>query len=141
VTELNSKPRQIAPILPTDQDGWLIACLCAGWCNACTAYRPQFQQWSARHPEKSFVWIDIEDQADLVGDIELEKFPVLLIQRGDIVVYFGAVETGRQDAERILAAQTGKSTDELRAEASSSEMRRQWQRDVNLCRRMGHTPS
>ena len=64
-------------------DDWVVACLCAAWCDTCRAYRSGFDALAARHPDKHFIWIDIEDESDIVGDIDVENFPTLLIQRGD----------------------------------------------------------
>lgn len=58
----------------------LVGCLCAGWCTACAAWRPAFAALAEQHPNDCFVWIDIEDHADLVADIEVETLPVLLVQ-------------------------------------------------------------
>ena len=80
-------------------DSWIIACLCAAWCDVCNEYRANFTRWADLHPDKTFVWIDIEDQADIVGDLDVTDFPTLLIQRGDVVVFFGAIEPERQQAE------------------------------------------
>jgi len=57
---------------------WVI-CLCADWCGLCRDYQKVFAHMAARYPSSRFVWLDIEDQADLVGDIEVETFPTLLI--------------------------------------------------------------
>ena len=69
-------------------DVWVVACLCAAWCDVCTNYRPGFDELAAQHPDKLFVWIDIEDRADLIGDFDVENFPTLLIQRGDDVIFY-----------------------------------------------------
>src|SRR5471032_1381081 len=47
-------------------DRWIVACLCAAWCGTCGSYRATFDQLAERHPDKFFVWIDIEDHADIV---------------------------------------------------------------------------
>lgn len=111
---------------------WIVACLCAGWCGTCTTYRATFEQLAARHPDKHFVWIDIEDQADVVGELDVENFPTLLIQRADTVAFFGTVLPDPALAERLLAAQVGHSDEELARLAASSEERRGWQRLANL---------
>jgi len=36
-----------------------------------------------------FVWLDIEDDADVCGDIDVENFPTLAIYRGGRVLHFG----------------------------------------------------
>ncbi|MGH8809475.1 MAG: thioredoxin family protein [Noviherbaspirillum sp.] len=118
------------------QDAWIVACLCAAWCDTCCAYRSNFEQLATRHPDKHFVWIDIEDQADFVGDIDVENFPTLLIQRADTVAFFGTVPPDTKLADRLIAAQAEKSVAELSAEAASSPERRDWQRVCNLRTRL-----
>lgn len=115
-----------------DQDAWVIACLCAAWCDTCRGYRSSFDQLAALHPDKCFVWIDIEDQADFIGDIDVENFPTLLIQHRDTVSFFGSVLPDMKLADRLILAQAEKSDAELRAEATSSPERAEWQRVCNL---------
>ena len=118
------------------EGGWVIACLCAAWCDTCCSYRSSFDELAARHPDQRFVWIDIEDQADIVGDIDVENFPTLLIQRGDTVAFFGTVLPDARLAERLVQAQTEKSDAELSTEASGSAEHRDWQRICNLRMRL-----
>jgi hypothetical protein len=113
-------------------DVCVIACLCAAWCDTCTAYKIKFDELASLHPDQRFVWIDIEDRADIVGDLDITNFPTLLIQHGDIVSFFGTVQPDLRLADRLLRAQLEKSRAELEAEASSSEERRSWQQDCNL---------
>lgn len=113
-------------------DGWTVACLCAAWCGTCTSYRATFDEIAARHPDKQFVWIDIEDQADLVGDLDVENFPTLLLQRGDTVAFFGTMVPDGGVADRLVQAQAEQSPEELARLAASSEERRAWQRECNL---------
>ncbi|MFC0132348.1 thiol reductase thioredoxin [Massilia eurypsychrophila] len=113
-------------------DRWTVACLCAGWCGTCTTYRATFEQLAARHPDKHFVWVDIEDQADVVGELDVENFPTLLVQRGDTVAFFGTVLPDASLAERLLAAQVAHTGEELERLSASSEERRRWQRECNL---------
>lgn len=69
-----------------------IACLCAAWCSACTAWRPLFDDLAAAGAAgESWRWIDIEDEEDLVGELEIENFPTLLIARGPSPLFFGPV--------------------------------------------------
>jgi thioredoxin-like negative regulator of GroEL len=111
---------------------WIIACLCAGWCNTCEAYRATFDQLAARHPGHHFIWIDIEDQAEVVGDLDIENFPTLLIQHDDTVAFFGTVLPDLQLAERLIMAQMTQSDAALQATAHSSSERREWQAQCNL---------
>ena len=118
--------------------GWIIACLCAAWCGTCGSYRAAFETLAARHPEKHFVWIDIEDQADVVGDLDVNNFPTLLIQRHDVVAFFGTVLPDPVQAERVLLSQVAQSDEELARQAHSSEERRAWQRECNLQTLLGN---
>jgi thioredoxin 1 len=130
ITLENDNRAAIAAALAGDR--WTVACLCAGWCGTCSTYRATFEQLAARHPDKQFVWIDIEDQADVVGELDVDNFPTLLIQRADTVAFFGTVLPDPALAERLLAAQTAHSDEELARLAASSDERRQWQRLCNL---------
>ncbi|MES3023459.1 MAG: thioredoxin family protein [Pseudomonadota bacterium] len=113
-------------------DRWTVACLCAAWCGTCATYRATFEAMAARHPDKQFVWIDIEDQAEVVGELDVENFPTLLIQRDGVVAFFGTTLPDPALAERLLQAQLAHSTDELAAQALSSAERRAWQAECNL---------
>lgn len=112
--------------------GWTVACLCAGWCGTCSSYRASFEAMAARHPALRFVWIDIEDQADIVGDLDIDNFPTLLLQHDDTVAFFGTVLPDPAVAERLLAAQLATAPADLARQAASSDERRGWQRDSNL---------
>jgi hypothetical protein len=70
---------------------WQLICLCAQWCDTCRQWRPQLAQEALRHPDVRFSWVDIEDQADAMGEIDIETFPTLLIARGDQVRFLGPV--------------------------------------------------
>jgi thioredoxin 1 len=111
---------------------WIVACLCAAWCGTCASYRGVFEDMAARHPDMHFVWIDIEDQADVVGDLDVDNFPTLLIQRDEVVAFFGTVLPDPALAERLLQAQTAHSGEELQRQALGSQERRLWQEQCNL---------
>lgn len=64
----------------TQANSWLVACLCAAWCGTCREYRQPFAALSQRYPDACFVWIDIEEHPDALGDLDVENFPTLLIQ-------------------------------------------------------------
>jgi thioredoxin 1 len=68
----------------------LVACLCAQWCGTCRDYRAVFDALRDEVGAAAcFVWVDIEDEADALGDIDVEDFPTLLVARGDAVLFFG----------------------------------------------------
>jgi thioredoxin 1 len=126
--------RQVASIL--SEGKWVVACLCAAWCDVCRQYRSGFESLAAQHPDKHFIWIDIEDEADIVGDFDVENFPTLLIQRADTVAFFGTVLPETRQANRLLLAQTEKSESELYKETAGSPEKMKWQSEYNLKQRL-----
>lgn len=129
----NSNREELAAALRSDK--WVVACLCAGWCGSCRDYAVNFAAWAERRPEHHFVWIDIEDQADLVGDLDIDNFPTLLMQQGPTVNFFGTMEPDTRQAERLLQALSEKTAAELASQAQSTEERRNWQ-DCDLQKRI-----
>jgi thioredoxin 1 len=133
LTTLDSGDPAFLPPAADDQR-WIVACLCAAWCNVCTSYRSAFEALAERHPDKHFMWIDVEDEADIVGDFDVENFPTLLMQRGDTVAFYGTLPPDAQIAERILNSVASQTDASLAAEARGSAERRGWQEEANLRR-------
>ena len=75
--------------LPVAFSGWWAVCLCAGWCGTCRDYRPLFEALAIAHPGVRFEWLDIEDESDIAGDLDVETFPTLLIGQGTTVRFLG----------------------------------------------------
>ncbi len=80
----------------------LVVCLCAQWCGVCRDYGAIFQRVAAQFPLARFVWMDIEDQADLVDAIDVETFPTVLIAAGHRPVFFGSLAPQAGTLERIV---------------------------------------
>jgi hypothetical protein len=89
--------------VPTGKE-FLVACLCAEWCDLCGEYRPGFVALAARAPRAAFRWVDIEDEADALGDLEVENFPTVLVKRGSEVLFYGPLEPAHAHLERLLGA-------------------------------------
>jgi thiol-disulfide isomerase/thioredoxin len=83
----------------------LVACLCADWCGTCREYAPRFEQLRAAFPSVQFVWIDVEDESELVDPIEVENFPTLLIATPDRVQFFGTVMPHLETLQRLVETQ------------------------------------
>lgn len=82
----------------------LVTCLCAAWCDTCAAYRAAFAALAQRHADARFVWLDIEDQEELLGGLEVENFPTVLIAAGDEVRFFGTITPQPETLARLLRA-------------------------------------
>ena len=83
----------------------LVACLCAQWCGTCRDYRPLFDQLQAEFADAKFVWIDIEDEADLVDPVEVDDFPTLLVVADGQARFFGTLTPHIDTLRRILQTQ------------------------------------
>ena len=77
--ELVARAPLTVPLTQPAAPARLIACLCAEWCGTCGEWRTSFDAVTARYPHAQVVWVDIEDDAELMGDVEVETFPTLLI--------------------------------------------------------------
>jgi thiol-disulfide isomerase/thioredoxin len=84
--------------------GLLVACLCAAWCRVCDTYREDFARLRQQHPGAQFVWVDIEDDAELVDDLEVETFPTLLIGSGERLCFIGPVLPQPGASQRLIQA-------------------------------------
>ena len=49
-------------------------------------------------------WVDIEDEAELVGDLDVETFPTLVIADDTQVRFVGPVTPQRETLQRLLRA-------------------------------------
>jgi thioredoxin 1 len=84
---------------------WVI-CLCAEWCGVCREWRQAFDAAAAQHPDVHFAWVDVEDEADAMGDVDVETFPTLLIAAAGRPMFFGPVLPAATQFERLLATVT-----------------------------------
>jgi thioredoxin 1 len=80
----------------------LVACLCADWCGACREYKPLFDSLARKFPNVRFLWVDVEDEADLIDPIEVEDFPTILIAKDQNPLFFGTVLPHIETIERLI---------------------------------------
>lgn len=81
------EPQRTMPQVPAQDNLWVI-CLCAQWCDICRQMQASLQQDHWVPPMVNWLWVDIEDHADLLGDLEVETFPTYLIGRnGEVLLY------------------------------------------------------
>jgi len=67
----------------------VVVSLCAAWCHTCGEFREALERIAAPRGNVQFVWLDIEDDHEICGDIDVEDFPTLAVFRGDIPVHYG----------------------------------------------------
>ena len=98
----------LPPSPPNPQDDLLVACLCAQWCRTCETYRDTLVAVRAAlrearpHARLRFAWVDIEDESELVGELDIEDFPTILLARGERVLFLGPVMPHVQTLERLV---------------------------------------
>ena len=115
---------------------FLVICLCAEWCGACREYRPGFLELAKQFPDAHFRWLDIEDESDAVGELDVENFPTLFIQRGERVMFYGTMLPHLTHLRRTLETFRELSPQACRDYVESGSERRAWQVDPDL-RRLG----
>ena len=121
---------------------FLVVCLCAEWCTTCREYRSGFDALAAQFPELRFFWLDIEERAEDLGDLDIENFPTLFIQRrvpgqqtsGTAVLFFGTMPPQLGHLRRMIESLRAQSPQESRDYALSSPERLAWQQDADISR-------
>lgn len=89
---------------PSASHPLLIACLCAQWCGVCRDYAPLLKAVLAGFDGQALVvkWVDIEDHSELLGDLDVQNFPTLLIARGSEPLFLGTVTPHAQTLQRLV---------------------------------------
>jgi thioredoxin 1 len=79
-----------------------VSCLCAEWCGVCRDYRAGFLALRERFPQARFEWLDTEDDAEALGEIEVENFPTISVRRGETVLFHGVMPPQHEHLLRML---------------------------------------
>jgi len=82
----------------------VVVSLCAAWCDTCGEFRAGFERLAKAHPRATFVWLDIEDDAAIAGDIDVENFPTLAVFRNGLPTYFGVSLPHESTVLRLIDA-------------------------------------
>ena len=104
-----SSPAALPPSTPSSPaapapGGWWAVCLCAAWCGTCGVYRPLFDALALAHPGVRFEWVDIEDDSEIAGDLDVETFPTLLIADGERALFLGPLLPQAPVLARLLTS-------------------------------------
>ncbi len=88
----------------TGADEVCVVVLCAAWCRTCDAYAAVLDAVAAEFPGLARRWIDIEDEADLLGDLDVETFPTVLVFDRHAVRFCGPLTPQPETLRRVLRA-------------------------------------
>lgn len=85
-----------------------VACLCAAWCRLCDDYTAVIEQVSSEFVRDGVAlrwhWVDIEDEAELLGEVDVETFPTLVIIDPVAVRFAGPLTPQVETLRRLLRA-------------------------------------
>ncbi|MDR1275681.1 MAG: thioredoxin family protein [Candidatus Accumulibacter sp.] len=111
---------------------FLVVCLCAEWCKSCREFQSDFDALSSDFAGADFRWVDIEENADAMGELDIVDFPTLLVFRGEHVLFFGPMTPHSERLRRLLEVFAAQTVSESRDYAISSPDRAAWQTNGDL---------
>jgi hypothetical protein len=76
----------------------------------------------ARFPQIEFLWIDVEDEADLLHPLDIEDFPTLLLAVGNVPRFLGPVTPQAEMLERLIRSQIQDAAAPALADQSVSDL-------------------
>lgn len=85
-------PSQLSTIknrIQNNPESLVIICFCAAWCDTCREYETNFAQLAQEITQHTFVWVDIENNPELLGDEDVEDFPTIAIQNTNENLFYG----------------------------------------------------
>jgi thioredoxin reductase (NADPH) len=94
-----------------DPQKLVVVSLCADWCDTCKEFRSTFENIASARPATTFLWLDIEDDSAVAGDIDVENFPTLAIYRGERVLHFGVSLPQEGTVARLVDAMMDRATE------------------------------
>ncbi len=112
---------QVAESAVGARQPWWVVCLCAQWCGVCREYRSAFEALAHDWPQVRFEWVDVEDEEDVVGDVDVETFPTILIADGAAARFLGALLPQTQVLVRMLQS-LQKDSDATMADAQAQAL-------------------
>ena len=109
-----------------------VICLCAEWCTACREYKEVFDRLAMQFPDVRFLWCDIEEEAESLGDLDIENFPTILVRRSEWLLFFGTMLPQSSPLQRLLEIFIAQTPEESRHYVLSNPERARWQADQDL---------
>lgn len=97
--------RDIAALL-SSEDALLVVLLGAEqWCARCRAIRPLFDELAGRRrANEVWLWLDMEDHADFIGDEFPDNLPTLMAYRGSRIVMSHILATEAVSIDAMVEA-------------------------------------
>lgn len=86
-----------------------------------------------------FCWLDVEIDTEIVGDLDIENFPTLMIHRGSSVLFYGVIRPMAENLVRLLELISGFSAAECHDYTRANSMHRQWQSSPEIRHLIEHT--
>ena len=82
----------------------IVLSFCAAWCDTCTEFRAAYERIADERLGMLFVWLDIEDDSAIAGDVDVENFPTLAVYRGTTPIHFGVSLPQEGTVARLIDA-------------------------------------
>jgi len=79
-----------------------VICFCAAWCDTCGVFREALERIAGARPREIFIWLDIEDDSAICGDIDVENFPTLAVYRGERLLHYGVSLPQERTVARLI---------------------------------------
>ena len=105
-----------------------VYCLCAAWCAICRKIKPEFDDLSTEGFHLH--WVDVEDQADSLADLEILTFPTIVIANSAGTIFFaGPIEPRLTHLQCLLQS--------LDLRVSGVQQSQDWEDFVHAIRKSG----
>lgn len=91
-------------VIHTHSKGNLVLFLCAAWCGTCTTFKSVADEMSSLFPSATFVWLDVEDDNIVAGDVDVSNFPSIAVFRDGVPVHYGVSLPHQGVVKRLLSA-------------------------------------
>jgi thioredoxin 1 len=104
VLTLAPADRDILTSAFADGSRLIVLSFCAAWCDTCTEFRAAYERIAEGRPGMLFVWLDIEDDSAIAGDVDVENFPTLAVYRGTMPIHFGVSLPQEGTVARLIDA-------------------------------------
>jgi len=117
--------RRLSPLVAerlADGSSLIVVSFCAAWCDTCGEFRGAFERIAAARPDQLFVWLDIEDDSALCGEIDVENFPTLAVYRGDRLLHYGVSLPQEGTVARLVDELAGRTESRLDAPRAVLEL-------------------